>query len=144
MKYPRYSENEDRRRKLTNEQIDEIKELYNSGMSSRKIAAIYEVSKTIILYHCKSGIEKERVNNKRYELIKQQEKRNPSFKKLRQDSKRDFIKDKLRRSDEMKKYKGKVTYEWKKNKLKTDEEFKKKYNKKELERYHRNKKLINS
>ena len=40
----------DRRIKLTNEQREEIKELYSAGLSQRKIAAIYKVDRRLISF----------------------------------------------------------------------------------------------
>ena len=78
--YPRLHFSEDKRRILTPEQIDEIISLHDSGMASRKLAAMFGVSKTTILYHCKSGLDKEKLNRKRYDLLLIQAKRDPSFK----------------------------------------------------------------
>ena len=124
--YPRLPASEDKRRVLTPEQIDEIIFLSDSGMASRKIASMFGVSKTTILYHCKSGIDKDKLNRKRYELLCLQEKRDPSFKVKRHEERMQWQKDILKRSEAKRKYKGKATYKWKKKKYHTDPAFKEK------------------
>lgn len=137
--YPKLPASEDKRRVLTAEQIDEIIALYDGGMTSRKIASMFGVSKTTILYHCKSGIDKENLNRKRYELLCAQEKRDPTFKAKRHEEKMQWQKDILKRSEPKRKYKGKATYKWKKKKYHTDPEFKTKTRKQAMESYYRNK-----
>lgn len=137
--YPRLPASEDKRRILTPEQIDEIIALYDSGMTSRKIASIYGVSKTTILYHCKSGIDKDKMNRKRYELLCLQEKRDPAFKAKRHEEKMQWQKDILKRSEPKRKYKGKATYKWKKKKYHSNPEFRAKQIKQNMESYYRKK-----
>jgi DNA-binding CsgD family transcriptional regulator len=139
--YPRLPASEDRRRVLTSEQIDEIISLYDSGMTSRKIASMFGVSKTTILYHCKSGLDKEKLNRKRYELLCLQEKRDPAFKAKRHEEKMQWQKDILKRSEPKRKYKGKATYKWKKKKYHTDPEFRAKTRKQAIDSYFRKQKL---
>lgn len=138
--YPKLPASEDRRKVLTPEQIDEVIALYDSGMTSRKIAAMFGVSKTTILYHCKSGIDKEKLNRKRYELLCLQEKRDPTFKAKRHEEKLQWQKDILKRSEPKRKYKGKATYKWKKKKYHSDPEFKAKTIKQSMESYFRKQK----
>jgi hypothetical protein len=133
MKYPRLPIEEDKRRKLTMEQIDEMISLHDSGMSYRKIGAMFEVSKTLVRYHCLSGIERDKLNHKRYELLKLQEKRDENFKEKRKEEKLQWQKDSLKRSEAKKKYKGKMTYKSKKKRYHTDEEFKTKTKKQAME-----------
>lgn len=140
MKYPKLPPEQDKRRKLTIEQIDEIIALHDAGMSERKIAAIFEVSRNAVRYHCMSGIEREKLNRKRYELIVLQEKRSKEFKETRKEKKIANRKDILKRYEPARKYKGKTTYKWKKKRYHTDEKFRLKTQKQAMESYERRKK----
>lgn len=124
------------------EQIDEMIALHDGGMSYRKIGAMFEVSKTIVRYHCISGIKRDKLNQKRYELLKLQEKRDEDFKKKRSEEKLQWQKDSLTRSEAKRKYKGKVTYKWKKKKYHADENFKSRTQKQARESYHHNKTIV--
>ena len=142
MIYPRLPIEQDQRRKLTMEQIDEMIALHDGGMSYRKIGAMFEVSKTIVRYHCVSGIDRDKLNHKRYELLKLQEKRDQNFKEQRKEEKLQWQKDVLKRSEAKRKYKGKATYKWKKKKYHTDEKFKLKTRKQAMETYERGQKKL--
>lgn len=139
MIYPRLPENEDKRRKLTSEQIDEIRKMHESGMSLRAIAAIFNVSKTIVGYHCSN--KKDEINKRRYECLKEQEERDPEFREKRQKDKQKYNAELLVRSEEKRKYKGKATYKWKKKKYHDDPEFREKTQKQARESYKKKSKL---
>lgn len=124
------------------DQINEMIALHDSGMSYRKIGAMFEVSKTIVRYHCMSEIDRDKLNHNRYELLKLQEKRDKNFKEQRKEKKREFQKDILKRSEAKRKYKGKATYKWKKKKYHSDEKFKLKTQKQAKETYERRKKKL--
>lgn len=137
LEYPRLPVEQDRRRVLTEREILEMKELRSQGFSSRRIAAMYFVSKTIVLYHTNDDDYREKVNKKRYAIIKQKEKSSKVYKEARAEGKREWQKSVLKRSDEKKKYKGKMSYKWKKKKRSTDTEFRKKDNEQALKAYHK-------
>jgi len=137
MIYPRLKHEEDRRRKLSLKQIDEIIELHAEGMSYRKIAEIYPVSKTAIRYYCVNEDVRDKMNKDRYKLLVAQENRDSEFKKKRHQDKMDSHKDLLKRSAAKRKYKGEATYKWKKKKYHTDEVFRKKTLEQASRRYYR-------
>ena len=137
MEYPRLPHEFDRRRVLTEREIIEIKELRLQGYSSRKIGEMYAVSKTIVLYHTNDDAYRERVNKKRYSLIKQKEKTSKIYKEKRKEEKREWQKSVLKRSEPKRKYKGKATYKWKKKKLQTDADFKNKTNEQARNAYYK-------
>lgn len=137
LKYPRLPKEMDRRRILTDREILEMRELRLQGLSSRRIAAMYFVSKTIVLYHTNDDEYRERVNKKRYASILAKEKENLNYKKLRKEQKRENRKSVLKRSEAIRKYKGKATYKWKKKRLRADEDFRKKINEQSLKRYYK-------
>lgn len=141
IEYPRIPFELDRRRVLTEREILEMKDLRNAGFSSRRIAAMYYVSKTIVLYHTNDDGYREKVNKKRYERIKQAENASKLYKQKRNEEKRENWKSILKRSEAARKYKGKMSYQWKKKRLATDPDFKAKTNQQALNAYHR-KRLI--
>ncbi len=137
--YPRLPPELDRRRVLTEREIAEMKELRQQGYTSRRLAEMYAVSKTIVLYHTNDEAYREKVNKKRYERIKQREKSEPKYKEFRKEGKREGSKSVLKRNDAGKKYKGKMTYKWKKKKLQSDADYKKRTNQQAINSYHKNK-----
>ena len=137
LEYPRLPVEQDRRRVLTEREILEMKELRSQGFSSRRIAEMYFVSKTIVLYHTNDDAYREKVNKKRYSIIKQKEKTSKVYKEARAEGKREWQKSVLKRSEAKRKYKGKKTYQWKKKKRNTDTDFRKKDNEQSLKSYHK-------
>lgn len=137
--YPKLPRGLDRRIVLTEREIAEMRDLRNAGYSSRCIAALYFVSKTIVLYWTNDDAYREGVNKKRYQLNKSRIKRDGGFKKQNDEAKKDSYKRGLKVSDAKRKYKGKATYKWKKSKLKYDPKFKEKTNQQALSLYHKKK-----
>ena len=137
LEYPRLPVEQDRRRVLTEREILEMQELRSQGFSSRRIAAMYFVSKTIVLYHTNDDEYREKVNKKRYAIIKQKEKVSKVYREERKEAKREWQKSALKRSEAKRKYKGKKTYQWKKKKRNTDIDFRKKDNEQSLRSYHK-------
>ncbi len=140
--YPRIAFDKDRRRVLTEREILEMRQLRNEGYASRRIAQMYAISKTAVLYHTGNDEYRERVNKKRYELLKAQEKRDILFKKKRKIQKKENAKDLLKRDEAKRKYKGKATYKWKKKKYHSNKDFADKTKQQSLKNYHK-KKTIN-
>ncbi len=139
LKYPGLPRELDRRRVLTEREITEMRDLRAVGYVSRKIAEMYAVSKTIVLYWTNDDAYREWVNKKRYERISERERNEPDYKKERGEGKKASYKSNLKRCEAIRKYKGKATYKWKKKKLKADEAFRKKTNEQSLSAYHRKK-----
>lgn len=139
MKYPGLPRELDRRRVLTESEISEMRTLRESGFGSRKIGEMYAISKTTVLYWTNDDSYRDKVNNKRYQLIKAREKGDINYKTLRAEQKRENVKSLVKRSDAIKKFKGKQTYKWKKNKLNSDNKFRDKTNQQALSAYHRKK-----
>lgn len=139
MKYPRLPKVADKRTVLMEWEISEMIDLRNRGFSSRRIGAMYSVSKTIVLYHTNDDAYREKVNKKRYSLVKQRVKVDKNYKSKRSEQKKASIKSILKRSEPHRKFKGKATYKWKKKKRATDPEFKKKDNEQSLKSYHKTK-----
>ena len=137
MIYPKLPVTEDRRKKLTPAQIEDIKKMRDEGMSLRAIGKIFNVSKTTIKYHCSSQDEKDKLNEQRYKLIKEQEEQDPEFKEKRHKEKLKNHTELLARSEEKRKYKSKSTYKWKKKKYAKDVEFREKTRRQAREGYHR-------
>jgi hypothetical protein len=139
IQYPRYKKAEDKRCVLTEEDIDKIKNLHRNGRSLRSLAKEYKTSHTTISYHVKPQEYRDKINQQRYEDIKEKTASDPEYREMRKTQRCKFIRNKLQRSEEMRVYKGKATYKWKKKKIETDEEFKNKVNKQALEAYHKKK-----
>lgn len=79
MKYPKLKPSEDLRRRLTVEEIRELRSMRASGHSLQELADYFHVSKSAAYYHCSSKEKKKEINRQRYELIKDQLARDPSF-----------------------------------------------------------------
>ena len=137
MQYPKLPPEEDKRRKLSSEQIEAMKQMHEDGMSYRAIAAIFNVSKTIVGYHCSDQDRRDEINKKRYELLCEQEARDLEFKLRRDAEKQKDNAELLKRSAAKRKYKGKATYRWKKKKYAGDLEFREKVKKQAREAYAR-------
>lgn len=137
MQYPKLPAEEDKRRKLSSEQVEAMKQMREDGMSYRAIAAIFDVSKTTVSYHCSDQDRRDEINKKRYELLCEQEKRDPEFKSRRDVKKQKDNAELLKRSSAKRKYKGKATYRWKKKKYASDLEFKEKVKKQARKAYAR-------
>lgn len=80
----------DRRRKLSDSQIKELKKLFNKGELVCNLAKIYNITERTVLYHCVKG-QKEFVNSYRA-MYKQYSKSNVNE---RAEYKRLLIKNKL-------------------------------------------------
>lgn len=127
MKYPRLPEELDKRRKLTTDDIEEIRRIYKQGSEThRSLAKSFGVSKTIIRYYLIDAEKRKEINKKRYArlfevMLFDDEKREKHIKGIKKAYKEGYQKYDLRRI-----YKGKQTYKWKKKKYHTDEEFRNK------------------
>ena len=126
MEYPKLPVEKDRRRKLSLEQIEEMKKMRESGMSYRAVGILFGVSKTAVSYHCSEQAKKDEINQQRYELLKEQEIRDPEFKEKRHREKLKNQAELLERSEEKRKHKSYRTYKWKKKKYHSDPEFREK------------------
>ena len=126
MKYPRLSEDLDRRRKLTLDQIEVIRKLHEEGWSHRRLAKEFRVSKTTIRYHVVDDEKRKVINKHRYEKLTEQEMFDPDFAKRHKAQTKESYKRNLKLSLEKRIYKGKITYKWKKTKYHTNETFREK------------------
>lgn len=137
-KYPRLSPELDKRRKLTIEQIAEMKEWRERGKSYQWIGEAFGVSRRTAQYHTDEAF-KERTNKHRYQLLKKSYEDDPD--KLlakRKDWSKRFA-ERTKTDKELADFKAKHTYKWKKKKYHEDETFRLKTRKQALEKYHRDK-----
>lgn len=104
MKYPRLSEGQDKRRKLSLKDIKDIQRPRACGKSLRKIAGIYDVSKAIIFYHTALEEKRAEINKARYGLIKDQIASDPDFAEQRRKYRIQQKQDVLQRSPKHREY----------------------------------------
>lgn len=135
-KYPPVKFEDDRRRKLSKDDIEEIKSLRVKGWSYKKIGQFMGVSGRTAQYHSDPSY-KEKSNKYRYGLLKKQLAGDPELRAKRQREKLDFLAERRINDPEFRDFKNKHTYKWKKKRYHTDPEFKKKTRLQALEKYHR-------
>ena len=70
MEYPNLTREESSRCKLTEEQIETIRELYREGYSTRKIASFIGVGKSAVWYWVVSEQKREEINKNNYQRAK--------------------------------------------------------------------------
>lgn len=138
-KYPRIAFESDARRKLTKEDIAELKSLYKQGWSFRRLGAYFGVSGRAAHYHADSDWAKKQ-NLKRYkELKKKHANETPEERKLRYHEQNQRFLERTKTDPSAREFKAKHTYAWKKTKYHTDEEFRKKTRTQAMDKYYRDK-----
>lgn len=137
-KYPRVKFENDARRKLTVENIAEIKSLRKQGWSYKGIGELFGVSAPTAHYHADPEFAKA-LNKKRYKLLKEQLAADPELKKQRNYEFNQRFLERARNDPEVREFKVKHTYKWKKKKYHTDEDFKAKTRKQAKDKYYKDK-----
>ena len=127
MKYPKLPEELDRRKKLTSEDIEEIRRLYKSGEEShRSLSKLFGVSKTSIRYYLIDDEKRKEINKKRYARLSEVMMFDSEKREKHQKAKVKSMIEGYQKYDLRREYKGKQTYKWKKKKYHTDEVFREK------------------
>lgn len=136
-KYPRVSFKEDKRRKLSEADIAEMKSLVMAGWSYKRIGKYFGVSGVTAHYHT-DEVFKDRINKKRYLLLKKQM-TDPDFAKKHRDGNNYRFLERTKTDPLAADFKAKHTYQWKKKGYHTDPAFAEKTKKQAREAYYRNK-----
>lgn len=136
-KYPRIKFENDARRKLTKQDIEEAKSLITSGWTYKRAGEYLGVSGTTIHYHTDPEWAKQ-VNQKRYQSLKKQlAEMSPKERQARFYLQNQRFLERTKTDPLAREFKAKHTYKWKKSKLGANPEFKEKTNRQALEKYHR-------
>lgn len=139
MKYPGLEPHQDERRKLMPNDIEELREMYESGGEThRTLAKKFGISHTTVRYHLVNKEKRDEINKRRYELITHQLD-DPKFSEKHKQAKKKSFKKSLEKSEELRKWKAKQTYKWKKKRYHSDDDFRKQTRKEATESYYRNK-----
>lgn len=105
MRYPRLADlGLDKRRKLSDKDIKQIRELRAGGMSLRAIADKYGIAHSLVYYYCASVKKQCEINEHRYELLKAQADIDPSLIEKRKKYRTKQKQSVLDRSEEHRKY----------------------------------------
>ncbi len=136
-KYPRIAFENDARRKLTKEDIEEIKSLYKQGWSFKRIGLMFGVAPHAVHYHADPEWAREK-NKQRYQALKKQlANMTEEEKKQRYHEQNQRFLERTKTDPLAKEFKAKHTYKWKKTKYHTDDDFKAKTRTQALEKYNR-------
>lgn len=87
MKYPRVKREDDKRYKVTEEEVQRMKELKALGFSSRKISSIVNIPLSTVRYHIFDSY-RERTNQKRAEKDVERWKNDPEFRRVMNERKK--------------------------------------------------------
>lgn len=123
--YPQLSFEADKRRKLTQEDIAEMKEWRERGRSYQWIADTFGVSRGTATYHLDPEFREKR-NKHRYELLKKSYEDDPDKLKAKSRDWNERWAERVKTDETAAEFKAKHTYKWKKKRYHTDEEFRKK------------------
>ena len=141
--YPGVPTELDKRRKLTPEQIDEIRRLYTTGKwTHRTLGTEFGVSKTMIRYYLIDEDMRKELNQKRYARIADLVSTDPDYAEKRRVQKIKNTVDLMKRTEELKDWKGKQTYKWKKKNYHTNTEFREKTKLQSRESYYRKQEVL--
>ena len=139
--YPRVKFEDDARRKLSKEDIAEIKSLHSKGWLFNRIGKEFGVSGRTAHYHSDPDWAREQ-NEKRYkELKKGYEQQTSGERKERYYKQNQRFLERTKSDPLLAEFKAKHTYKWKKNKYHTDQEFKTKTRTQAMNKYYRDKEI---
>lgn len=135
--YPRKDFDQDKRRKLSQDDIGEMKEWREQGKTYTWIGKEYGVSRQLVKYHTADEEYRIEKNKQRYKLLQKQYELEPELlEKKRKQTNQSFL-ERTKTDSAAREFKGKHTYAWKKKKYHTDEAFRQKTLSQAKENYNR-------
>ena len=141
-KYPRKLFSNDKRRKLTMEEISEMKMWREQGKSYSWIGSEFGVSGRTAHYHTDEEWAAQQ-NKKRYQLLARKYESEPRLLEEKRKKSSEYFKQRLS-EPAIREFKAKHTYKWKKSKYHNDDDFREKTKGQARAAYHRKKALTNA
>lgn len=99
MKYPRVKREDDKRYKVTEEEVRKMKELKTLGFSSKKISLLLNIPLSTVKYHILDSY-RERTNQKRAEKDVERWKNDPEFRRVLNERKKMSLEERRSRDKE--------------------------------------------